>query len=234
MQSPVTGRRGVLVVVLVGVLLAGLVGVVSATLPPGGTFSDDDGNVHEGAIEAIAAEGITRGCNPPVNDRYCPSSPVTRGQMAAFLVRALGLTERLDDPFSDDDGCIFEADIEKLAAAGLTRGCNRSAFLPPLLGGRKRLLINLFTNGLFAYNADSTRFPMPDAEGVSDGDFPPPTGTYSALDNDVPGVLHLGQLGRGDHRPGDQPGVYRLGDCVAGGSAGHRGDRLAAVRWLDC
>ena len=27
-------------------------------------FIDDDGNVHKGVIEAIAAEGITRGCNP--------------------------------------------------------------------------------------------------------------------------------------------------------------------------
>ncbi len=70
----------------------------------------------------MAEEGITRGCNPPVNDRYCPDARVTRGQMAAFLVRALGLTERLDNPFTDDDGSIFEADIERLAAAGITRG----------------------------------------------------------------------------------------------------------------
>jgi hypothetical protein len=29
------------------------------------------------------------GCNPPVNDRFCPAQSVTRGQMAAFLNRAL-------------------------------------------------------------------------------------------------------------------------------------------------
>jgi hypothetical protein len=41
-------------------------------------------------IEALAAAGITGGCNasPP---RYCPDDPVTRGQMAVFLGRALGL-----------------------------------------------------------------------------------------------------------------------------------------------
>ncbi len=33
---------------------------------------------------------ITKGCNPPVNDQFCPNSNVTRGQMAAFLHRALG------------------------------------------------------------------------------------------------------------------------------------------------
>ncbi len=94
-------------------------------LGPEGTFTDDDGNIHEGAIEAIAAEGITKGCNPPVNDRYCPSGTVTRGQMAAFLVRALGLTDNGGgDLFVDDDGSIFENDIDKLGTAEVTKGCN--------------------------------------------------------------------------------------------------------------
>jgi len=95
------------------------------TLPPGGTFTDDDGNLHEGNIEAIAAASITQGCNPPTNDKYCPDSPVTRGAMAAFLVRALDLT---DDGggnlFTDDNGSIFESDIDKLGTAGVTKGCN--------------------------------------------------------------------------------------------------------------
>jgi hypothetical protein len=116
-RTGVTAGAALLLFVSVGLALA-------ASLPPGGTFTDDNGNVHEANIEAIAAEGITRGCNPPVNDRYCPSNSVTRGQMAAFLVRALNLTDRLEDPFTDDDGNVFEADIERLAAAGITRGCN--------------------------------------------------------------------------------------------------------------
>ncbi len=94
-----------------------------AQLAPGGTFVDDDGSVFEGSIEAIAAEGITKGCNPPTNDRYCPDNPVTRGQMAAFLVRALGLPSTDRDFFTDDDGT-FENDINRLAAAGITKGCN--------------------------------------------------------------------------------------------------------------
>ena len=89
-----------------------------------GWFSDDNGHVFEFDIEWMADEGITRGCNPPTNDSFCPDSQVTRGQMAAFLVRALDLIDQLDDPFIDDDDSIFEADIEKLAAAGITRGCN--------------------------------------------------------------------------------------------------------------
>ncbi len=96
----------------------------AAALPPGGTFTDDDGNVHEGAIEAIATAGITRGCNPPVNDRYCPMGDVTRGQMAAFLVRALGLPAGPSDRFVDVGASVFEDDIDRLAAAGITKGCN--------------------------------------------------------------------------------------------------------------
>ena len=96
-------------------------------LPPGGTFRDDDGNIHESFIEAIAAAGITRGCNPPVNDRYCPASTVTRGQMAAFLVRALKLPAASQDYFDDDGASIFQDDINRLADAGITRGCNPPA-----------------------------------------------------------------------------------------------------------
>ena len=44
---------------------------------------------YQGDIAAIAAAGITKGCNPPAGDRFCPDAPVTRGQVAAFLVRAL-------------------------------------------------------------------------------------------------------------------------------------------------
>lgn len=41
-------------------------------------------------IEALRASGITGGCqaSPPL---YCPDNPVTRGQMAVFLAKALGL-----------------------------------------------------------------------------------------------------------------------------------------------
>lgn len=54
-----------------------------------GTFFDDDDSIFEGAIEELAASEITKGCNPPANDRFCPDDAVTRGQMSAFLERAL-------------------------------------------------------------------------------------------------------------------------------------------------
>ena len=51
-------------------------------------FIDDDGHIFENAIEWLDSNGITSGCNPPTNNRFCPNDNVTRGQMATFLVRA--------------------------------------------------------------------------------------------------------------------------------------------------
>jgi hypothetical protein len=55
----------------------------------------DDSNVFKADIEWMAANGITKGCNPPANDRYCPSVTVTREQMAAFMHR-LALSQAVD------------------------------------------------------------------------------------------------------------------------------------------
>ena len=95
-----------------------------AELPPGGSFVDDNNSAHEGSIEAIAAIGITVGCNPPANDRFCPEQPVTRGEMATFLSRALPLGEASVEPFSDITGSIHASAINAIAAVGITKGCN--------------------------------------------------------------------------------------------------------------
>ena len=67
-------------------------------LPPGGTFVDDDGLSHEPNIEAIAAAGITAGCD---DTHYCPNAPVSRAQMGSFLSRALDLSIPSNNRFSD-------------------------------------------------------------------------------------------------------------------------------------
>ena len=57
--------------------------------PAGQTFGDVPTNyTYFRAIEALAASGITGGCG---NGNFCPNQNVTRGEMAAFLARALGL-----------------------------------------------------------------------------------------------------------------------------------------------
>lgn len=87
-------------------------------------FRDISGSVFEQDILWIAERGITKGCNPPVNDLYCPDRFVTRGAMAAFLVRALHYTGADQDRFRDIEKSVFERDIEVLAGKGVTRGCN--------------------------------------------------------------------------------------------------------------
>jgi len=56
-------------------------------------FNDDEGSVFENAINKIADVGVTEGCNPPANTRYCPTNRVTRGEMAAFIKRSIELSD---------------------------------------------------------------------------------------------------------------------------------------------
>ena len=68
---------------------------------PDAGFVDTAGHTHTAGIDALAAAGITAGCaDEPA--RYCPGRPVTRGQTATFVARALGLVPlpaRPADPF---------------------------------------------------------------------------------------------------------------------------------------
>jgi hypothetical protein len=110
-----------------GQMAAFMVRALGLTDSGGISFVDDDSSVFEEDIERMAAAGITAGCNPPVNDRFCPDKAVNRGQMAAFLVRGLNLSERSGERFVDDDSSVFEVDIERIATAGITTGCNPPA-----------------------------------------------------------------------------------------------------------
>ena len=99
-------------------------------LPPASTdyFTDDNGSPFEDSINRVAEAGVSYGCNPPHNDRFCPDRILTRGEMAAFFVRALELSDAgAGDYFTDDDDSVFESDIDKIATAGVTFGCNPPA-----------------------------------------------------------------------------------------------------------
>jgi hypothetical protein len=104
--------------------VGGSVALAVEELPPGGTFFDDDGTTQEGFIEAIRAAGITFGCNPPLNDLYCPERALTRAEMASLLVRALDLAPAMSNPFVDTADSVHVDTISALAASGITRGCN--------------------------------------------------------------------------------------------------------------
>ena len=71
-------------------MAAFLVRALGYTDDGGDPFTDDNRLIFEADIDRLGTAGVTKGCNPPTNTMYCPDSFVTRGQMAAFLRRALG------------------------------------------------------------------------------------------------------------------------------------------------
>ncbi len=96
-------------------------------------FIDDNGNPHEANIEFIAERGITRGCNPPVVDRFCPAGSVTRAEMAAFLLSAIDQppAATFQGTFSDvPAGLWYTPYVEALAALGYTSGLGDGSFGP--------------------------------------------------------------------------------------------------------
>lgn len=93
----------------------------------GNHYADDDASIFEGAIEALAQRGIVEPCGP---SRYCPDAPMTREHMAVFLVRALDLPASAVDGFTDDDRSAWEAEIQALSAADITRGCGEARYCP--------------------------------------------------------------------------------------------------------
>ncbi|MEX2425015.1 MAG: hypothetical protein WD990_13650 [Acidimicrobiia bacterium] len=103
------------------------VGTPSQAAPLSGTFTDDDGNVHEPNIQAIAVEGITLGCGAGL---YCPAGTVRRDEMASFLARALDLPAQATGAFSDVAGNIHAGSINAIAEAGITLGCDAGRYCP--------------------------------------------------------------------------------------------------------
>ena len=103
-----------------------LVRALGLTGTPPDAFTDDETSTHELNINRLAAAGITYGCAPNL---FCPKDPVRRDAMASFLARALGLTGNPADFFVDDEGNTHELNINRIAAAGITNGCNAAAHL---------------------------------------------------------------------------------------------------------
>lgn len=99
------------------------------SLPTSATdyFTDDDTSIFEADINRVAKAGIASGCTATT---YCPNATVTRGQMAAFLARALKLPSTATDYFTDDGASIFQNDINRVRAAGIAFGCTTTTYCP--------------------------------------------------------------------------------------------------------
>ncbi len=99
------------------------------TVDPVAGFTDISSSPFVADIAWLAASGITKGCTVD-EERFCPSATVTREQMAAFLARGLHLAPTAIDFFTDDETSLFESEINRLAAAGITTGCGGMSFCP--------------------------------------------------------------------------------------------------------
>lgn len=97
------------------------------------TFGDITGHWAEDWIEALKADGITGGCG---NGNYCPEAPVTRAQMAIFLLRAkhgaaYNPPTATGSVFGDvPAGYWAAAWVERLAIEGITTGCGSGNYCP--------------------------------------------------------------------------------------------------------
>lgn len=102
-------------------------------LPDGpDAFRDDAGNTHEAAINALAQAGLVGGFG---DGSYRPQVPVSREQMATFLVRVAehrsgGPLTEAADYFRDDASSAHQGSINKAAAAGVAGGTAEERYSP--------------------------------------------------------------------------------------------------------
>ena len=131
-------------------LLRGKYGGEYAPPPVGATtgFSDVATDYWAAAwIKQLAAEGITGGCG---SGRYCPDSPVTREQMAIFLLKAkhgktyapppVGTTTGFNDVPTTHWAAAW---IKQLAAEGITGGCGGGNYCPANVVTRDQMAVFL-------------------------------------------------------------------------------------------
>lgn len=90
-------------------------------------FTDIGETVHVKGITELHALGKLYGCD---HRRACPERELSRGEIAAFFGRIVGLPQTSRDYFDDDGDSVFQSAINRLAAAGITEGCGTKAFCP--------------------------------------------------------------------------------------------------------
>ena len=105
-----------------------LVVLSTTTAPPPAragvnSFIDDDTSRFEPFIETAWANGLVTPCNPPANNRVCPSDPVTLGTMVLMLARAVGQDQPSMDHFVKKDGTLGELALSTLTEARVDTGC---------------------------------------------------------------------------------------------------------------
>lgn len=130
-------------------IIRSLLGSDTFTIPEGPYFADVLGSHPQYRyIQKMRELGITNGCNAT---SYCPDDPVTRSQMAAFLIRArlaisAGQTFPFPDTFAFADvppAYLTYNAIQKMKEQGITSGCAPNAYCPDQLTTRGQMSVFL-------------------------------------------------------------------------------------------
>ena len=111
-------------------------------------FRDVVGHFAEQGINCLAYYGITVGKTP---DLFAPDQPITRWQMAMFLVRAAGpaginVPAPTDRGFADigHHSSHIQDAVNQLAAMGITRGTSPTTFHPDSPMDRRQMALFLY------------------------------------------------------------------------------------------
>jgi len=98
-------------------------------------------------IKHLAVDGITAGCG---SSNYCPDSPVTRSQMAVFLLRSKYSLSYVPPSLGGSTGFTdvpanhwAAAWIKQLAAEGITSGCGSGNYCPDVPVTRAQMAVFL-------------------------------------------------------------------------------------------
>jgi hypothetical protein len=104
--------------------IVGVLALIVAPLTAVATHSFDDvsnDNTFHEDIEWLKAADVTRGCNPPDNNLFCPDDNVTREQMSAFMKR-LAENQVVDAATAITAGTAYEAINDSVSLSGTSSG----------------------------------------------------------------------------------------------------------------
>jgi hypothetical protein len=107
-------------------------------------FTDVAGSFAERRIGELVNLGITAGTSATT---YSPGSPVTREQMAVFLIRLYAVLTRVDppipatNPFTDIGGSFAETPIRQLVGLGVTAGTSATTYGPQAPVTREQMAV---------------------------------------------------------------------------------------------
>ena len=118
-----------------------------ASTPSMHPFADVGDSYAVTRIAQLAGLGITAGCTPTL---FCPHAPVTRGEMAVFVIRlyeaVAGESPAAAAPtFTDIAGHFAETEVNQLVALGVTAGNGGGTYGPDVPTTREQMAVFVAT-----------------------------------------------------------------------------------------